>query len=77
MALDTRDKRAAAVNVLSPWRGILPLPDPQAEDQGDRQHVAFMARSVLAGPEGGPLPSRAGNWIAWSTVAPIRVWRVP
>ena len=49
MALDTRDKRASAIHVGMPWRGLLPLPDGAALDQGDRQQVAFMYRGILAG----------------------------
>jgi len=46
--MDTAAKRASAVNVGSPWRGILPFPDGVI-DQGDRQTVAFMYSGILAG----------------------------
>lgn len=48
MALDTRDKRASAINVASPWRGLLPVPDGSL-NQADRQHVAFLYRGIAAG----------------------------
>jgi hypothetical protein len=48
MALDTRDKRASAINVGLPWR-ILPNPDGLALDQGDRQQVAYIYRGIDAG----------------------------
>lgn len=47
MPIDTRDKRASAVHVSLPWRGMLPAPDG-AINQGDRQHAAFMYRGILA-----------------------------
>lgn len=50
--MDTRDKRCSAIYVLQPWRGMLPLPDSSL-DQGDRQHVAFVYRGILAGAPGG------------------------
>lgn len=63
MALDTREKRASAVQVALPWRGLLPLPDPEAETQADRQQVGLMAVSVLAGSlvPGQPAVKRT-NW---------------
>ena len=45
--MDTQDKRASAVHVTLPWRGLLPLPDG-ALNQGDRQQVAFMYRGIAA-----------------------------
>lgn len=45
--MDTANKRASAVNVRCPWRGILPFPDSSI-DQGDRQTVAFMYAGILA-----------------------------
>jgi hypothetical protein len=48
MALDTRDKRASAIHVGQPWRGMLPLADAAAEDQGDRQQLAGYYRGILA-----------------------------
>lgn len=49
MALDSRDKRLSAINVSSPWRGLLPTPDAAAETAGDRATLAHMAGSVAAG----------------------------
>lgn len=46
--MDTRDKRASAITVGSPWRLTLPVADG-ALDQGDRQHVAYFYRGILAG----------------------------
>lgn len=48
MAIDTADKRASAVHVGLPWRGLLPLPDAAAENQGDRQQVMGLYRGILA-----------------------------
>lgn len=47
--LDTREKRASGIHVGQPWRGLLPLPDAPAEDQGDRQQMAGLYRAILAG----------------------------
>ena len=47
MAVDTRNKRSSAINVASPWRGMLPAPDG-AIDQADRQHVGFNYAGILA-----------------------------
>lgn len=41
MAINTADKRSSAINIGSPWRGMLPLPDA-AIDFGDRQHIVFL-----------------------------------
>ena len=46
--MDTANKRMSAINVASPWRGLLPIPDG-AIAQGDRQHVALMYAGILAG----------------------------
>jgi hypothetical protein len=63
MALDTRDRRASAVLVALPWRGALPAPDPQAETQADRQQVALMVASILAGSSLPPQPAvKRTNW---------------
>ena len=48
MALDTQDKRAAAIHVGLPWRGLLPQPDAGALKEGDRQQVAYYARVAIA-----------------------------
>lgn len=47
MAVDTALKRASVINVSSPWRGILPLPDG-VMGQGDRQVVALMYSGISA-----------------------------
>jgi hypothetical protein len=41
MAIDTANRRYSAVNVGSPWRGILPFPDGDV-GYNDRKHVAFL-----------------------------------
>lgn len=48
MALDTASKRGSAIHHGCPWRGLFPFPDGTI-DQGDRQHAAFLASSILAG----------------------------
>lgn len=49
MAVDTRDKRGSCIGLASPWRSVLPNPDAAAEDQGDRQQLAYSYRGILAG----------------------------
>lgn len=49
MALNSADKRNAAVYVMMPWRTSLPLPDG-AINQGDRQQAATEYRGILAAP---------------------------
>ena len=67
MALDSREKRASAVMVTLPWRNLLPLPDPGAEGQADRQQVGFMAASILADtPFPGQPPKRGGGVLWWA-----------
>jgi len=67
MAIDTRDKRASAVHVALPWRGLLPLPDAAAENQGDRQQTALFYRGILASapvvPEGVHLTIRRYRYL--------------
>lgn len=41
MAIDSRDKRAAGVNIMSPWRAILPAADGSVGGLSDRQLVTF------------------------------------
>lgn len=60
MALDTRDKRASAVHVSLPWRGVLPAPDGSVGG-ADRQQSAFLYRGVAAG--GGGAAPAANEWI--------------
>lgn len=45
--MDTANKRMSAINVGSPWRGLLPIPDGVIS-QGDRQHAALMYAGILA-----------------------------
>lgn len=47
MAIDTRNKRSSAINILMPWRAQLPAPDGTIS-QGDRQQVAFCYAGILA-----------------------------
>ena len=44
----TRNNRSSAINVSSPWRGMLPVPDGTV-GQADRQHVAYMYAGISAG----------------------------
>ncbi len=46
--LDSRDKRASAVNFGMPWENEYPTPDGGL-NQGDRQHIVHMYRAILAG----------------------------
>ena len=48
MAIDSRDKRAAGVNVASPWRAILPAPDGTVGQLSDRQVQTFLYPIILA-----------------------------
>ena len=50
MSLDTREKRAGAIMLGLPWRGILPVPDSSLS-QGDRQEVLFLCPAILAAAE--------------------------
>ena len=45
--LDSVSKRSSGINVGSPWRSSLPIPDGSL-DQGDRQHVAHMYSGIAA-----------------------------
>lgn len=54
MALDTRERRSSAINVASPWRGLLPLPD-NSVGQPDRPHVAFHYEGIPPSTTGGDL----------------------
>lgn len=47
MALDTAKRRSSAINVGSPWRGLLPTPDGVI-DQADRQSLAFLYSGISA-----------------------------
>ena len=48
MAIDTRDRRASAIGVLKPYSFVLPNPDVLAEDQSNRQQLAFVYCGILA-----------------------------
>jgi hypothetical protein len=48
MALDSVLKRASAINIQCPWRGILPIPDNDVE-QPDRQVVSLFYSGITAG----------------------------
>ena len=64
MAADTATKRCSAINIGSPWRGVLPIPDGTIS-QGDRQTVMLMYAGVLATvPVVIPdvSPPTVGNW---------------
>lgn len=61
MAVDTALKRASAINVSSPWRGILPLPDGSV-DAEDRQVVPFHYSGILA-DDSGPVVAAVDEWI--------------
>lgn len=62
MPLDSRDKRSSAINISSPWRGMLPTPDGAALNQGDRQQVALMYRGIAAAaPE--VVTATATDWL--------------
>lgn len=53
MPIDTADKRASAIHVRLPWRGLLPFPDAAVENQADRQQVSGLYRGILAGASAG------------------------
>jgi hypothetical protein len=53
MAIDTRDKRGSCISIAGPYRIILPNPDAGAEDQADRQQMAYAYRGILATGAGG------------------------
>lgn len=53
MPITTRNKRSSAINVGSPWRGLLPAPDG-AIDQADRQHAGFYYSGISASPVPSP-----------------------
>lgn len=62
MAIDTADKRNSAIHVLSPWRGMLPLPDGTIGD-ADRQHVALLYSGIAVDAESTSLAiTRYGNF---------------
>lgn len=58
MAVDTAAKRSSAINVGSPWRGLLPPPDGTV-GQPDRQHVAFMYAGIEAEDPAPVVPTKS------------------
>jgi len=60
MPLDSRDKRASAMNPAMPWRGLWPLPDGTV-GTGDRAMADFMY--FTAGGGGTPPVSGASDYI--------------
>lgn len=60
MAIDTANKRASAIHVSMPWRGMLPLPDGSL-NQADRQQTDLMYRGILA--SGAPVVVTVQNQI--------------
>lgn len=74
--MDTATKRYSAINVGSPWRGVLPLPDGSI-DAGDRQIVPFLYNGILAGeaeeqPEVVVQPQQPQSQPAGGVYAPLR-----
>ena len=59
--MDSRDKRASAVLVALPWRGVLPVPDGSL-NQGDRQQAGTMYRGIAASSAEIPVPPSALNF---------------
>lgn len=58
MAIDTQQKRASALLIGLPFRGLLPLPDVAAETQADRQQLLNLYAGILASaPVVPPAPS--------------------
>lgn len=53
MALDTQDKRMAAMNPGCPWRGLWPIPDGDAFSTADRVQILFLARADFDAGGGG------------------------
>jgi hypothetical protein len=47
MAIDTRNKRASAMNLMCPWRGAMPAPDGAIGD-GDRATSVLLYSGILA-----------------------------
>lgn len=64
--MNTAAKRASAINVGSPWRGVLAYPDGTV-DQGDRQAAAFMYSGVLSGSSEYPRTCFTLNFLTKTT----------
>ncbi len=71
MALDTRDKRSAAIHVTLPWRGMFPEPDGTIDIE-DMKQIARIARELVA-PPGAEFPGgfRVGAPIAADAIGPV------
>jgi len=61
LAVDTRDKRASAIHIGLPWRGLLPLPDGTV-DQGDRVQAGLFYRALIAEPAA-PITGPCFHWL--------------
>lgn len=55
MALDSALKRASALNIGCPWRGVLPIPDGTVDEE-DRPVLAYLYAFGAATPEPVPEP---------------------
>ena len=66
MAMDTASRRASAINLSCPWRGIWPIPDGSI-GQGDRLQTAFM----YAGIPGDEVPDASSSVSAVSGIRPL------
>lgn len=51
MAVDTRNKRAAAIGLGRPGLMVWPNPDGALGNQADRQHVGYAYLGILVGSE--------------------------
>lgn len=60
--MDTADKRASAVHIGLPFRGMLPVPDGSI-GAGDRAQAGLMYRGII--DEGGtpPEPATNNDWL--------------
>ena len=55
------DRRLSYMDIMSPWRGILPLPGTPFGDTADQQVFLFLSRDPLAA--GSVLPSTGLDWL--------------
>lgn len=51
MAVDTRNKRAAAIGLGRPGLTVWPDPDGSLGNQADRQHMGYAYLGILVGTE--------------------------